>query len=143
MTAYVVYRYTNIFREWAYSYSRSEFSNVNQTNAAILGILAAGVLGGCVSGPLATEWKDATVKRFRAPATDSLRLYVYRASAGGFSGGALLDIEFDGDRKTAVSLGEKSFAVVELEPGPHTVVVYLGDQAKAHAVRTTAGESFY
>jgi hypothetical protein len=55
---------------------------VNQTNAAILGILAAGVLGGCVSGPLATEWKDATVKRFRAPAPDSSRLYVYRASAG-------------------------------------------------------------
>ena len=80
-------------------------------------LAAASILSGCASVPMASEEKDAAAKTFRVPPGKS-NIYVYRNE----SIGGAVKMEVDVDGKQVGTTAAKTYLVVTVNPGKHTLI---------------------
>jgi len=80
-------------------------------------LIATSVMSGCVSVPMATPEQDANAKTFRIQPGKS-NIYVYRNE----SMGGAVKMEVDVDGKQVGTTAAKTYLVVTVNPGKHTLV---------------------
>lgn len=99
-------------------------------------VLAASVLSGCASVPMATPAADQQAKQFSVT-QDSAKIYVYRNETLG----AALKMPLTLDGKAVGETGPKTYYVFDVAPGSHTLTSQ-GDESSL-TVDATAGKIYY
>lgn len=100
-------------------------------------ILSAGILTGCASVKMASQSEDAKAKTF-ATNPQKANVYVYRNELLG--GAYSMPIELDG--KEIGKTGPKTYFVLGLEPGSHTLVSKAENDSLLNVI-TEAGKNYY
>ncbi len=101
--------------------------------AVVLGLL----VGSCVSVPLAPLELDQTAKQFQ-PLPDRGQLYIIRPLAPG----VMLTYQVVIDGFVVGALAPRTYFVVPLSPGAHTVAVYFPDQ-RMSTLTVEAGRNYF
>ncbi|MGD8999631.1 MAG: DUF2846 domain-containing protein [Granulosicoccaceae bacterium] len=101
---------------------------------AIIVILLA---SGCASVPMASLDEDTRAKTFNVSA-DKANLYVYRNESMG--GAVTMTVSLDG--KVAGMSGPKTYFLLTVEPGEHTVSSYA-ENVSTLTIKTEAGKNYY
>jgi len=103
----------------------------------LIAALAALVLGGCASVPMASLSMDNEAKNFTAPASAS-RIYIYRSES---MGGAIpMTVSLDG--KTLGQTGPKTYFMIDVAPGQHKVESFTENVASL-TLQTNPGKAYY
>ena len=110
-------------------------------HAAILLLSVLTILHGtsCAKVPLAPPELDAAAKEFR-PHPDKAIIYIVRP--GAFTGAAI-NITPVFDQKILGALKGGTYAVVEVEPGPHQVALFGGENMGAVSLHAEAGRLYF
>lgn len=95
------------------------------------------LLVGCASVPMASMQDDLEAKKFMAPA-DKSRLYVYRDE----SFGSAIKIAVTVDGRLLGQTAPKSYFVVDLPPGEHTLMC-MGESNSILKLKTQKGQAHY
>jgi Protein of unknown function (DUF2846) len=101
-------------------------------------MLAAALLGGCASVPMASVDADAKAKTFVAPPAGQANIYVYRNETFGsaIKMPLLLDNQSIGDT------GPHTYALRQVSPGKHTITSKTEKDATLD-VDAQAGKNYY
>lgn len=102
-----------------------------------IALLAAIVLTGCVSVPMATQEADAAAKTFAAKA-DKANVYVYRNES--FGGAIKMPVVIDG--KIVGDTAAKTYMKLEVAPGPHTIISKSESDSEL-TVETAPGKNYF
>ncbi len=100
-------------------------------------LVAASVMSGCASVPMASDEKDAAAKTFRVQPGKS-NIYVYRNES--FGGVIPMTVSLDG--KLAGQTGAQTYFMWELEPAPHDVKS-TAENTVSLKLNTEAGKAYY
>lgn len=87
-------------------------------------LAAASIMSGCASVPMASDQKDAEAKTFRVQPGKS-NIYVYRNE----SMGGAVKMEVDVDGKQVGTTAAKTYLVVTVKPGKHTLVSHAESES--------------
>jgi hypothetical protein len=95
---------------------------------------------GCASVPMAPADADRAAKEFHPAAADRAQLYVYRNELDGWA--VVMPVSVDG--KVVGATASKTFLVVPLDPGPHTLLS-TGQRDNSSRLELTAdrGATYY
>lgn len=105
---------------------------------ALMGVvLAATVLTGCASVPMATPEQDAKAKTF-AVAPGKSNIYVYRNESMG--GAVKMDVSLDG--KAVGQTTAKTYLMMEVAPGKHTVTSKAENEVMQEVI-AQAGKNYF
>lgn len=105
----------------------------------LLGTVAAMLLSGCASVPMATKSQDAGLKSFSNPAPDKSAIYIYRDS---FLGSGLKKAIYLDGRLVGKSANEVYF-YVEAEPGAHKLSTESEFGNNDIDINTEAGKNYF
>lgn len=100
-------------------------------------LVAASLVSGCASVPMASLDDDAKAKTFAVREGKS-NIYVYRNES--FGGAIPMTVALDG--KVAGQSGPKTYFLFEVEPGPHEVSSIAENNATLR-LNTETGKSYY
>lgn len=107
-------------------------------NVLVVGFVAGMLLlGGCASVPKASVERNAQAKTFTPPAGKA-NIYVYRNESMG--GAVKMDVDLDG--KTVGQTAAKTFFMLEVAPGKHTLVSKAENDSMLE-VDTEAGKNHF
>jgi hypothetical protein len=110
----------------------------NKTQLLLVALLAAtSIISGCASVPMASDQKDAEAKAFRVQPGKS-NIYVYRNE----SMGGAVKMEVDVDGKQAGTTAAKTYLVVSVNPGQHTLVSHA-EGNNSLVVDTQSGKNHF
>jgi hypothetical protein len=105
----------------------------------LLSVLMIWLCSACASVPLAPPELDAAAKEFR-PRPEKAIIYIVRP--GAFTGAAI-NITPVFDQKILGALKGGTYAVVEVEPGPHQVALFGGENMGAVNLQAEAGRLYF
>jgi hypothetical protein len=106
------------------------------------------VLMGCTSEWQASNQRDYKAKKFGYPHRDRAKIYVYR-EAGSLAGPSpwrslkLFTVGLFLDGMSAATMEPKSFALLTVRPGPHTLVSRIGAEDAELTIDATGGWVYY
>jgi hypothetical protein len=110
----------------------------NKKQLLLVAFLAvASVMSGCASVPMASDEKDAIAKTFRVQSGKS-NIYVYRNE----SIGGAVKMEVDVDGKQVGTTAAKTYLVVTVSPGKHTLVSHA-ESDNSLVVDTQPGKNHF
>ena len=100
-------------------------------------LIAASVMSGCASVPMASDEKDVAAKTFRVQPGKS-NIYVYRNESMG--GAVKMEIDLDG--KQVGTTAAKTYLLLTVNPGKHTLVSHA-ESDDSLVVDTQAGKNHF
>ena len=105
----------------------------------VLGIFMAAlsVMSGCASVPMASDEKDTAAKTFQVQPEKS-NIYVYRNESMG--GAVRMEVDIDG--KQVGTTAAKTYLVVTVNPGKHTLISHA-EGNNSLVVDTQAGKNHF
>jgi Protein of unknown function (DUF2846) len=110
---------------------------MDRLRTAALGFLAF-LVAGCASVPMASVDKDAKAKTF-ATQPGTANIYLYRNER--FGGNANMEIFLD-NNEIAATLG-KTYIVLEVAPGAHTIMASSGYNSSDVNLIAEAGKNYF
>ncbi len=100
-------------------------------------LVAASVMSGCASVPMASDEKDVAAKTFRVQPGKS-NIYVYRNESMG--GAVKMEVDLDG--KQVGTTAAKTYLLLTVNPGKHTLVSHAEGNSTL-AVDAQAGKNHF
>jgi hypothetical protein len=100
-------------------------------------LIAASVMSGCASVPMASDEKDVAAKTFKVQPGKS-NIYVYRNESMG--GAVKMEIDLDG--KQVGTTAAKTYLLLTVDPGKHTLVSHAESDSTL-AVDTKPGKNHF
>jgi hypothetical protein len=105
----------------------------------ILSVVLILLFASCATVPLAPPELDAAAKQFKPHPTKAI---IYIVRPGAFAGAAI-NITPIFDQKILGALKGGTYAVVEVEPGPHQVALFGGENMGAVNIQAEAGRLYF
>ena len=105
----------------------------------IILLLTTILMFGCATVPKASQADEIEAKQFLISDTES-SIYIFR---GGGIMGAALAFQISVDGKLLGSISPKTFHMVKVKPGNHSISVITNENNDFENITTKAGENYY
>lgn len=92
------------------------------------------------SVPMAPKTLDAEAKEFSLPPPDRAKIYVYRDQTMGFALETYLGLD---DRYRVGAFGPKTYAVLAVKPGEHTLISRVKEEVTRLSVLVAGGSNYF